>query len=360
MTDAKPRLTVSLDDVVFVEASPHQRLLSWRLGAASWAGPLSIDQYVERETILSQTAQLRDGNCKYWVLHRRGAPEDIISSCESALKPALIADADGVREAQGYGIASVFTNPVYRGQGMAGFMLRELQAFMDKTSECSVLYSDIGRTYYANLGWTVYPSSQATFTLEAASGYKEPQGVRYLSQDEVELLCAKDSDAVAKEFANLGKDGTTHVTFLPSFAQVDNHFTKEDFIAKTLMRPEVRRRGAITEDGKAWVYWYHDLRAKDLKIQRIACADSEDKARDIGRLLGAALAEAEEWGLQKISVWNSKDYDKAAILAVVDSSAGGVRVAFEERMDSSVCSFRWKDGQERTTIWDNNEYYAWC
>jgi len=54
-------VAISKDDVVLVEATTEQRRLTWELNGASWAGPMSLDQYIGREQVLSETALSADG-----------------------------------------------------------------------------------------------------------------------------------------------------------------------------------------------------------------------------------------------------------------------------------------------------------
>lgn len=54
-------ITVTKDDVVLAEANPQQRKLTWELNGASWAGPMSLEEYIGREQALSETALSANG-----------------------------------------------------------------------------------------------------------------------------------------------------------------------------------------------------------------------------------------------------------------------------------------------------------
>lgn len=159
---------LDISDVVFAEATDHQRLLSWTLNGASWAPPMSIDEYIGREQTLSRTVLSANGGTRYYVLHLRSDAETIVSACEVTRKRGLVADSAGVREVQTYAIASVFTPPSFRGQGMASHLLREVQAAVDGAgADCGALYSDIGRQFYTRLGWKDFRSPQLLLRLDA-------------------------------------------------------------------------------------------------------------------------------------------------------------------------------------------------
>lgn len=358
---------ISLADVVFAEATPRQRILAWELNGVSWAGPMSLETYVGRETALSETPLSVNGGTKYLVLHLKNDPEAIVSACEVTTKEVLVADADGSRIAGGYSIASVFTAPQYRGHGLASHLLKQVQELVDQTAECGALYSDIGRSYYTKLDWTDYDSQQVVFHLE--KGFKPPTAageVTLLAESDVEALCKQDVDTLKQKFQELAskKDGRTYVTFLPSFKQCSWHFARDAFVSKAMRDEVVQHRGAKTPDGASWIFWDHDLRERKLKVQRIVTNSgdtSEKQTADIKALLQAALAEASAWDLPAVGVWSPGSCASAAATAIWHDVGSTLRLVFESRSVDSIPSLRWKGGKNvGEIVWENNEYFAWC
>lgn len=380
-------------DVVFAEATPEQQRLSWELNGVSWAAPMSVPNYIARETHLSQQDLSRDGGCKYWVLHLKSDPATIVASCETTRKTVLIARRAGdgisppsVRRGVGYSIASVYTNPDYRRRGMAALLLNKVQKFMDGDgADCSALYSDIGKHYYANLGWAVFPSDQATLHLLPPAPEEpgpnsnlepfvpsHPDATRPLVMADLPPLCAADEAALEARFNALpakgGNDndgeGSTHVAFLPSFEQISWQLAREEFMTRAMFGASVERRGAMTADGKAWVCWDHDWREKKLKVMRLVTirgGEAADRVGDITALLEAALAEASAWGLQKVLVWNPDAETTVACKNVGNAHEDRVKLILDERLNGSIPSLRWKDGEDtRDTVWVDNQYYCWC
>ncbi|OHF03539.1 hypothetical protein CORC01_01258 [Colletotrichum orchidophilum] len=341
-------------DVKFASATPAQREAAWRLNGVSWAPPMPLENYMARELALSKTAL--SSHCNYYVLFDPANPEHIISSCEATAKTLLVRDPSSptLHEEKAYAIASVYTNPTHRSHGMATLLMNRLKEAMDTDSKVSALYSDIGTTYYARLGWAVYPSLQVSLIPDDPSVLRKPEGVRYLEETEVTAYCDKDVDLLKKKLASLPEDGKTHVAFAPSGEQMLWHFTRDGFMAKELAGREVAHRGAATVDGKAWVYWDHDFREKKLKVLRVA----GDPEADVTALLQTAVIEAAQWGLAKVLVWNPDEGVSASAKRVSDRTEGAVRVVFDERLDGSIPSLRWKG--EGEVVWEDNEYYAWC
>lgn len=377
---------ITTDDVTFIRADEKSRKLAWQLNGVSWAAPIELEEYVRREEHLSQQALSRDYGCTYWILAHKDDQTHIVASCEATRKTAFIAgkgvnSRDAFVEATGYAIASVHTNPKYRRLGMAAYMLRQLQESMDADSECSALYSDIGKRYYANLGWDVFPSDQATiylhaddkFTTTTLSSAEPSMGTRYLALDDLAPLCDRDVAALKAKFTQLAADQTkTHVAFAPDFAQISWQMAREDFMTETLHNKSVERRGAITASGDSWVYWIHDWREKTLKILRIvtdAAAEEEEEGSsteeqriwDIVELLRAAAAEAAAWGLKKVLLWNPDGTVTRGIKGFHNFHENEVDVIFDERPDTAIPSLRWQGGRSTAdTVWEDNQYYAWC
>ena len=354
----------AIADVVFSEASPKQQNIAWELNGVSWAKPMSIPDYIKRESHLSQQELTKNGGTRSWILYPKGRPDEFIAGCESTRKTIFIRrPGEEVQEATGYAIASVFTNPAYRKQGMASHLLRCLQAETDKNSEASVLYSDIGRIFYSQLGWPAYPSQQGTLQLLTEGAFTSPNPARPLKIDDLPALCERDVAHLRERLAAAPKSNKTLLAFAPTFPQIAWHLAREEYMCGVIHRRSIDIRGAAVADGSAWIIWDHDWRDQKLKIVRIASPGqiSDDKrAMAVTILLQAALAEASAWGLRKVLVWNPDDVVTLGIKGVSNAHEDVVKVVFDERLDGSIPSLRWRERKSTTTDWVANEYYAWC
>ncbi|KAK3994349.1 hypothetical protein QBC44DRAFT_322562 [Cladorrhinum sp. PSN332] len=347
---------------------------------------MSIDEHVGREQILSETALSRDGGTRYYILHPKDNPETIISSCEVTAKKVFIAVPGigrAVQPENAYGIASVFTNPLYRGKGMAAYLLKRVQEVVDDGEtgcECGALYSDIGREYYAKLGWKDYGTPQMVFEIlegRDAPGYEvSEEGVELLTaaeEEEIERLCNADVESLKRRFhvyAILAATGKRYVAFLPDWKQISWHFARDEYVVRVMAGKEVVNRGARTKDGGSWILWDHDLKENKLKILRLVLEEDGEETKlheDARQLLLAALREAADWGLKYVAVWEPWLNVGTAAMSIwgwdenMDSQTDlKVRLTFEQR-DGSIPSLRWKGGEiKEETRWQDNEYYAWC
>jgi GNAT superfamily N-acetyltransferase len=155
MSDStNPPIQVAPSDLIFQDGTPEQREQAWRINSVSWKGPMSIEQYLSREVHLMNQELCANGRCKYWVLVSAKDPLDIIASCETIQKTVLASNDSGFQVLKGYGIASVYTNPKYRRQGMAATLINHLKNWFDTEGETdlSVLYSDIGSVSWSLFG----------------------------------------------------------------------------------------------------------------------------------------------------------------------------------------------------------------
>ncbi|EHA46378.1 hypothetical protein MGG_02658 [Pyricularia oryzae 70-15] len=374
-----PMPTASLD-VVFAEATPEQAIIFRKLNSDSWSKPLTLAQYMEAGELLSHTELARNGSIKFWVLHKKSDPLEVVAGCETVRKTVFIreprlpgtTDAEkpvSIEETTAFGVASVFTNPNYRRLGMANFLLRKLQEVMDKQSAaCSVLYSDIGKLYYTNMGWNVFPHQEASLTLLNEGKKLDPEScctikTRWLALDEIRQLCDLDIADLKQRLQNCPADGKIHLAFSPNFAQLEQQFAAEETFLKLHMNTEVERRGATTLDGKSWITWVHKHKRQRLVVLRIVTTSPESEARrveHIWALLNAAVAEASLTGLKSVIVWNPDEATTSGIKATSNAYENDIKVVFTER-DGSIPSFRWqKDLNTSNTVWDDNYYYCWC
>ncbi|KAK4042479.1 hypothetical protein C8A01DRAFT_44493 [Parachaetomium inaequale] len=361
-------------DAEFSEATPEQRQISWKLCGQSWAAPMSMDDYVEREQHMAEHELNRDGGCRYWVLYLKGYPRQVIASCETTRKPMLISDGNGrpARSGHGYAVTNVYTNPSYRRQGMAAFLLRRVQEQMDADSDCSVLFSDSGARYYDGLGWSAFASRSATLTVlpSSASPQQPTSQTRPLDHSNLPRLCALDELHLTEALNSIPPDRKTRVAFLPTHPSISWHLARAEFdAAKIFSSPPTTTPitiGAITATHTAWIYWSHDWRNRLLRVLRIVRASrdggtADQRVGEFAALLGAAVAEARRWGLARVVVWNPAEEIKLGCKSVGNAQPEGVKVVFEDRVEGWIPSLRWNGGRGLEEVaWEQNNGYCWC
>ncbi|KAI9887892.1 MAG: hypothetical protein M1823_000280 [Watsoniomyces obsoletus] len=368
------------DQLTFRRATVGEKLITWTRNFTSWAGPLSrIEDYLVRETINGTQDVTKDGRITYWVLTSRAIPpghedddgeevdpDEIFAAVETLERPALVKTKDGhVREDKAFGIASVFTHPRCRKQGIATILLKHLASWLDNQTDVpfTALYSDVGKEFYATRGgWNPYPSRQAVLKVLEPSESKSRPKVQWLEKLDLERLCALDVRGIKEMYEELARQGdqSVRVAFQPTFAQACWHFGTESHVGKIVTGKDPVVKGAAVDDD-AFLYWTHDFRDNHLVVLRVRAPGSTDdeSIQRLAALIAAAHEEAKKWNFNAIVVWNPTEAFVKAAKLVAGDVEGAVDV--NDRENDSVPCLRWRGNQGEPNIqWDANEKFAWC
>ena len=148
--------------VALVNTTAEEVYEQQRLNSDEWKGALPLEAYLRREKMLLEQRLTRDGGLTPWALvHEDENGRQILSSCETIRKKALVSVDGIVKDVVCHGVCSVFCPPEYRGRGYAGRMVKELgeklRTWQTDQQEClfSVLWSDIGKVL-AQSGTGIY------------------------------------------------------------------------------------------------------------------------------------------------------------------------------------------------------------
>ena len=357
--------------------------MTWTLNSRNWGGALNLESYLEREEHLMSTPLSRNSGITHWILTASSAAPDsrpIFATCESLRKRALVRTADGaVKEVITHGIGSVFADPKYRGRGYASRMLRDVGEKLKtwqtgEGREClfSILYSDIGKKYYAGHGWAPFPSTHIEFpSSPSAPSPEEATSVKGLTAAELPPLCALDENYIRNDLANV-KDDRVHVALIPDYDTMVWHHMREDFMTNKLFGRSPTTKGAIAGDSGArvWAVWtrmysgplekgdaectLHILR---IVIENDSASEAAANGEKLKSIIELAQREATEWRTGHVELWNPTPYVKGLIqsLAIEHSEV--------EREHESIASLQWYgpgSGGVENIEWVGNEKHGWC
>ena len=400
--------------------TPGEYVKIWTNTSASWRDSLNHEDYLQESLFLTTVPLARDGRMTTWILVDKNLPQDhrrILCSCESFLKRSLRSDADGdVEDVVVHGIASVFCPPEYRRRGYAARFMTEvaktlciwhsdqakvvgsvLYSDIGKTYYASiwhsdqakvvgsVLYSDIGKTYYAKLGWQ---PNHTNWHVDFPP-IKVPKSLltQELVEDDLAELCKRDEAIIRASMARLADGVNKHITILPDLDHMLWHIEKEKFATERLFGKIPRAKGAIAgpSGNQVWAIWTHRYyghpNAKSpgnvLYILRLVVEgdDSANKPPPSTRdkhlqttlpdkqtssliaVLQHAQAEAAEWRLDQVKLWEPSPWVQHVI------TESKINHCVVEREEDSIASGMWYDGKGglgTPPVWINNEHYAWC
>lgn len=371
--------------LILAHPTPLEITQTNALSSISWAGALTKTQHVEIERQLA--SHLADGDgITHWILTQSQAAPDrrpILASCETIPKRCLVKEADGVvvREGLVYGVAGVFCDPAFRRRGYASRMLRELAGVLRRRGAGggvrglngvgSVLFSDIGRKFYADLGWAPFPSKHIELPASQFSHCSPEVATKAILAEDVEKLCADDEALLRDSIAAVSASERLFAV-VPDHHTMVWHHKKEDFVCQRLFGKQPDVKGALVgkNGNRTWAIWtrtfYGAINDPDaenrLYILRlvIESPDSKEPGEQVGQLkavLEAAQNQAAEWKLDHVEVWNP-DENVRRLLELT-----GIEHRLVERETEAIPSLLWfgdASGIGNRVEWAASEKFAWC
>lgn len=291
-----------------------------------------------------------------------------------------------------HGIASVFCPTEFRGRGYAGRLMKELARELytwqmdGSPSLGSTLYSDIGKLFYAKLGW--YPNVTNTHVEISPKEGKWASFAKPILESDLEKVCKRDEENIRAQMAVPTDEFDTRFTIVPDLAHLGWHLGKETFATEYLFgkTPSVKGVvvGASDSGSQVWATWTHryygrhdvERTSNVLYILRLAVESDgtatrlrsdaasrapvhvlEAQARNLKAVIRAAQAEAAEWKLDVVKLWDPTP------LVMELLTASEVRHVVVERQKESIASLMWYDQDggvsKEVPLWVNNEHYAW-
>ncbi|KAF4610659.1 hypothetical protein D9613_006788 [Agrocybe pediades] len=262
-------MSIPLSNLTLSPATPAQILESHRRTYEEWgisfAGGMSMEQYLEREKRTKELECARDGKMQVWVLVKRDDPDslDFLCSCETFKREAWVVHQTSGKgqPCTGYGIASVFTPVRNRGKGYAKHMMRLLHWVLAKREYLdqlewpseewgekpivsrteqegshggdalfSALWSDVGPEFYARCGtgireeggWQVQDPHILIWNVGDAHSSTVSGEWEWLNEQEVHDLWKEESERMKLELEERARESQTSIcTFLPDNGVAD-------------------------------------------------------------------------------------------------------------------------------------------
>lgn len=391
MTSSLP--PVSSPTIILTNPTAPERIRTWTYSQPEWGNSLTVPEYVDREQYLLTIPLARDGGITNWILTdsaastENNAERPVLASCETLRKRALVRGKDGiVRDAWAYGIASVFTYSEFRKRGYAGKMMELLRGYMaarhKETGEpaFSVLFSDIGKLFYAKHGWLPLENTQIEFSVrhgqtptEKADDDASTSTITLLHDEDLPALAERDEELIRKELAlpNAVDASRTRVAVIPDIDTLQWHFYRQAFICNTAFGRKPTVHGALytspSHGSRVWGlfernhYGGPEKPEKNvLSFLRFVVEDSsipdDELAKAVVGIFRAAEKEAREWSCTKVEIWNPLPRVRKA--AEEAAEFGSV---FVVREDKNLASLNWfGEGATEDIDWVANERFEWC
>ncbi|KAI8914852.1 hypothetical protein DFJ77DRAFT_440495 [Powellomyces hirtus] len=337
MSDSKLNLVLS-------EANASQARETLNATHGAWGAQLSKEQYVTREETL-RTTKFSQERLKTWVLTERSAPNVILSSCETYAHPCVLNTGAGGQLTHGtcLAVASVYTPAEHRRKGYAGIMMHQLRDHLGD-AVATTLYSDIGREFYARIGWNVFPSISGIIHVKEPEPIGEDIGM--ITADNLSAFVQQATKHIQEQVESR-KTASFAVLFnedkIAWYQARTNAYVK--LLHLTIPLATLTTLGSYNLEGDQFVLWYSDVAEKRLYILH---AHNPGK-QDMSGVLAAAVQHASLCGLTKVVIWDPQNNGCADVEAV----------QIEDRESSLSSASILKAGFPVDIEWVANEKYAW-
>jgi GNAT superfamily N-acetyltransferase len=364
----------------------------WKATASVWKGMLTTPLYIKECADIWTALLAQNHTMTQWILvDKRYTPNKrlILASCETIRKRAWVKQQNGqILEVITHVVDSVYCYPAYRHRGYASRLLQEVARLLpiwqvsEKRCMASVLFSDVGKEFYAKLGWHPFPSYHIELT---PYPLRTVQAIPIFEND-VSALCQEDENMTRQSMEALISNKILFM-IVPDHANMLWHHRKEELICQYLFKRRPIVKGAMSgkRGNRIWAIWarafYGSLEdvnsGNSLYILRLVIENQDILMRytkqniksledekhynmqveNLKTVLHAAQAEADHWKLQCVQLWNPTDQ----IQQLVDRT--GIQYRKKYREQEGVCSLLWYGEGKGTSDhveWICNEKYGYC
>ncbi|PHH55361.1 hypothetical protein CFIMG_007360RA00001 [Ceratocystis fimbriata CBS 114723] len=380
-TDSAELPAASSPDVIISHPTPDECSHVYTLTSADWGAALPTRaDYIRREKFLTHLPLSQRGSARQWILTTTGTPgtRPILSSCDTLRRRGLVAMDGTVDEVEVQAIGAVFTDPAFRGRRYAQRLMQLLQQEMEApasdtghvTPGLSVLFSDIGKTFYAKLGWNVHESRHVeirpSITGLSGAAEGESQKAQPLRMHDLAELCVLDEAVLRKAMA---KSTETAIALIPDYDTMLWHHLREDFMTTTLFEKSPAVRGAISGPvgARVWAVWVRsyysgasDPKDNTMHILRLGFEDQEsmsdsELAERLTGILDIAVKEAHEWVTSSVHMWNPPEQ----VIGALEKT--GIEFSMVDREETSIPSvmMHGKFHGKTANKWIINEKFGW-
>lgn len=237
----------------------------------------------------------------------------------------------------------------------------------------SVLFSDIGRVFYAKHGWLPLENTQIEFRVRQTAAELDTSSVTLIHEEHLAELAERDEALIRKEIAkpNAVDASKFRVAVIPDIDALQWHFYREAFICSAAFGRKPTVHGALytspSTGSRVWGlfernhYGGPDHPEKNLLsflrfvIEDESISDEELSAAVVG-IFRAAEKEAKDWACSKIEIWNPLERVRKAAEAATE-----FQTTFVVRQDKNLASLNWfGEGATEDIDWVVNERFEWC
>ncbi|KAG6017884.1 hypothetical protein E4U43_008438 [Claviceps pusilla] len=398
-------MTLPTGPLILAKATPDERTSTWVRHQPHWGSSFTPQAYVSREERLLSLGLTRDGGLTIWALTqdtnnsidtdstndvnnaknaKNASGRPILSSLEVYRKRAIVRGTNGiVRDVTAHGVATVFTPPKNRRKGYGSKMLSLLgdelaqqQSQEPGSAEFSILFSDVGKTFYAQQQWMPFPSTHLSFSVTpftTTNNATEDDCLTLITNENLPMIAELDEQTVREKLARPPlRPNTVRVAILPDLATYEWYLTRAGILTTHLLGKAPTVHGAMYNPpgrphSRVWMLWSPAVsggsHSPDKNVMNILHYALEDPAipddvlsRALNTIMCVAQTQAKEWLCSRIDMWNPEDRIRVLLQQSVSLPSELV-----DRETSCIASLRWfGEGSVSDVEWVDNQKFEWC
>jgi len=266
-------------------ATPTECIERDKLTYLAWGATLTESLFLKREERLRAHTWAKQ-NMKTWVL-ASSTGNQILSSFETFKMKSSVNGMPG----HSYGIASVFTEERFRGNGYASQVLQEAFTQIeqdDSHAQSYLLFSEVGPKIYERLGFSLCPSHKFVFKPEQMNPNKSRLRITAELDDVRQLLDEHKSEPF---------------TIRPTIEQLDWHWERSRVYAELLDRPPQSFFALHLFGSKSMSTWMADYKNNTFR----ALTFIAENPQDAKAMIEYAQSEALRLELDDVRVWQTPE-----------------------------------------------------
>ncbi|CCH60342.1 hypothetical protein TBLA_0C05440 [Henningerozyma blattae CBS 6284] len=364
---------------------------------AVWKGPLTLEQYADREHSMFQGNLCQKNNNKkiiekygktnaQWLglkhfilkdksLEDKSKTSQIVAGCETLNRIGFTAIDGKIVPILVLCIGGVFTQEAHRGKGYAKEMILGLHKYFDEIRDRATtpflknmiitLYSEV-EEYYARLGYksdhaAVHKISQLDTLLKEYC--IDGKNVKYLDFDGYDDLIQLQSNQMERDILASHLQDPSKFVFgvKPDIHNYEWFEIRDLFIRSKLFPEQLDKKIAFgcRLPSNSHVIWHHNWNGNSLILIKTFIANGDDLEETMGVFLQNAVMEAKEHNLSKLEFWdteiNSVKYPKLFKILERDSKNNKLYLT-----NGSLSAYRAPIGFTNDQVkWQENTKFCW-
>ncbi|TQS31468.1 hypothetical protein Golomagni_08249, partial [Golovinomyces magnicellulatus] len=240
---------------------------------------------------------------------------------------------------------------------LLGDHLASEQSAKAGSAQFSILFSDIGKKFYAKQGWQALGDKHISIpVVPTPTPFQLPLGIAEIKDQDLPALAQRDEELLRQQVAkpNPEDPNKIRVAVLPDMDTWEWQYRREDFIRQHIHGRKPTVRGAIytplsNPSARVWALWsrtryggsegypfiniMHFLR---FVIEDEDAISDQDLTVALKGIFAVANKECNDWGCTRIDMWSPS----SRVVNLISNKAPELKAALVTRENDNIASLR--------------------